>query len=192
MVTGAPPPGAVSQSPPKEAYTPWITRVLAALIDGVPIYLLSAIGAVILVTMQKVETVCITDESEFDLGEFCATGNNGPSTTAWILFALCMIVSLAYAIWNYGHRQGTTGSSVGKSMMKFKVISEKTGQPIGFVMSIVRQLAHIVDSAVCYIGYLFPLWDAKRQTLADKIMTTICVPAGQAALNPQPLPPNQQ
>jgi uncharacterized RDD family membrane protein YckC len=92
-----------------------------------------------------------------------------------------MIVSLTYAIWNYGYRQGTTGSTVGKSMMKFKVIGEKTGQPIGFVMSIVRQLAHIVDSAVCYIGYLFPLWDAKRQTLADKIMTTVCVP-----LNPQP------
>ncbi|HEX7826369.1 MAG TPA: RDD family protein, partial [Mycobacterium sp.] len=23
---------------------------------------------------------------------------------------------------------------------------------------------------------LFPLWDAKRQTLADKIMSTVCVP----------------
>ena len=29
---------------------------------------------------------------------------------------------------------------------------------------------------ICYIGYLFPLWDAKRQTLADKIMTTVCLP----------------
>jgi len=26
------------------------------------------------------------------------------------------------------------------------------------------------------IGYLFPLWDAKRQTIADKIMTTVCLP----------------
>ena len=56
--------------------------------------------------------------------------------------------------------------------------------PIGFGMSIVRQIAHIVDGLVCYIGYLWPLWDAKRQTFADKIMTTVCVP-----LNPQPLPP---
>ena len=54
--------------------------------------------------------------------------------------------------------------------------SEKTGQPIGFGLSIVRQLAHIVDAIICYIGYLFPLWDAKRQTLADKIMTTVCLP----------------
>jgi RDD family protein len=60
--------------------------------------------------------------------------------------------------------------------MKFKVVSEKTRQPIGFGKSIVRQLAHIIDSAICYVGYLFPLWDAKRQTIADKIMSTICLP----------------
>ncbi|REO10986.1 RDD family protein, partial [Mycobacterium tuberculosis] len=29
---------------------------------------------------------------------------------------------------------------------------------------------------ICFVGFLFPLWDAKRQTLADKIMTTVCVP----------------
>ncbi len=81
-----------------------------------------------------------------------------------------------YLLWNYGYRQGTTGSSIGKSIMKFKVVSEKTGQPIGFGLSIVRQVAHFVDAIICYIGYLFPLWDAKRQTLADKIMTTVCLP----------------
>ena len=60
----------------------------------------------------------------------------------------------AYWIWNWGYRQGTTGQSIGKSVMKFKVVSEKTWQPIGFGLSIVRQIAHVVDrssatSAVC-------------------------------------------
>jgi hypothetical protein len=50
-------------------------------------------------------------------------------------------------------------------------------------------LAHIIDGAICYIGYLFPLWDAKRQTIADKIMTTVCLPLEAQGLNPQPLPP---
>ncbi len=87
-----------------------------------------------------------------------------------------MLLSFAYAFWNWGYRQGTTGSSIGKSVAKFKVVSEKTGRPVGFGMSIVRQLAHIVDSIICFVGYLFPLWDAKRQTLADKIMSTVCLP----------------
>ena len=80
----------------------------------------------------------------------------------------------AYWVWNFGYRQGTTGSSIGKSLLKFKVVSETTGEPLGFGMSVVREIAHLVDAVICYIGYLFPLWDAKRQTLADKIMATVC------------------
>ena len=85
---------------------------------------------------------------------------------------------LAYAIRNWGHRQGTTGSTIGKSALKFKVISESTGQPIGTGMSLLRQIVHTVDGAICYLGYFWPLWDNKRQTWTDKIMSTVCVPTG--------------
>jgi uncharacterized RDD family membrane protein YckC len=169
--TGYPPPAGPGPALPKEAYTPWLTRVLAALIDLIPVFILEGIGYGLLLGTQ--ETACVTDTSEYDLGEFCATG---ASTLGQVSFIITWLLSLAYIVWNYGYRQGTTGSSVGKSIMKFKVVSEKTGQPIGFGMSVVRQLAHIIDSAICYIGYLFPLWDPKRQTIADKIMTTICLP----------------
>jgi uncharacterized RDD family membrane protein YckC len=96
------------------------------------------------------------------------------------LFAIVMLGSLlviaVYFFWNFCYRQGKTGQSIGKSVLKFKVISEKTWQPIGFWLSFLRQIAHYVDQFICYIGYLFPLWDDKRQTLADKIMSTVCVP----------------
>ena len=156
---------------PKEAYTPWITRVLAWLIDYLPYAVIVGIGSLILGTVR--ETACVTDTSEYDLGEFCATG---ASTIGLLSFWFSLLLGLAYLVWNYGYRQGTTGSSIGKSVMKFQVVSEKTWQPIGFGLSIVRQLAHFIDAIICYIGYLFPLWDPKRQTLADKIMTTVCVP----------------
>jgi uncharacterized RDD family membrane protein YckC len=169
--TGYPPPAAPGPALPKEAYTPWLTRVLAWIIDFIPVFILEGIGYGLLLGTR--ETACMTDTSEYDLGEFCATG---ASTLGQVSFAITWLLSIAYIVWNYGYRQGTTGSSIGKSIMKFKVVSEKTGQPIGFGLSIVRQLAHIIDSAICYIGYLFPLWDAKRQTIADKIMTTICLP----------------
>jgi uncharacterized RDD family membrane protein YckC len=42
-------------------------------------------------------------------------------------------------------------------------------------MAFVRDIAHIVDSVICFVGYLFPLWDSKRQTLADKIVGTVVV-----------------
>jgi hypothetical protein len=171
---GYPPPqqaGAQGAALPTDQYTPWLTRVLAWVIDFIPYFIVVGIGYGIEAATQ--ETVCVTDTSGYNLGDFCATGN---STLGVAAFVISVVIGLAYIVWNYGYRQGTTGSSIGKGIMKFKVVSEKTWQPIGFGMSIVRQLAHIVDGIICYIGYLFPLWDAKRQTLADKIMATVCVP----------------
>jgi uncharacterized RDD family membrane protein YckC len=52
------------------------------------------------------------------------------------------------------------------------------GRSIGGGLSFVRQLAHILDG-ICYIGYLWPLWDARKQTFADKIMGTVVVNASQ-------------
>ncbi|WP_102145170.1 RDD family protein [Mycobacterium hubeiense] len=169
------PPAQAPQALPTEAYTPWLTRVLAFLIDMIPVFILEAIGWGMLAGTR--ETVCVADTSGYDLGEFCA---EGASTLGLVSFYICMAIALAYLIWNYGYRQGTTGSSIGKSVMKCKIISEKTGQPIGFGPSVVRQLLYMVAGLffgiVWLIAVLFPLWDAKRQTLVDKIVTTVCVP----------------
>ncbi|WP_006247360.1 RDD family protein [Mycolicibacterium tusciae] len=149
-------------------YTPWFTRVLAYVIDSIPVYLLAIIGGVVLSAWQ-VETTCVS-------GAFCATGGSGPSTTAWIIFSVCVLIAMVFSLWNFVVRQGNTGSSIGKQMMKFKVVGEQTQEPIGIFRSLLRQLAHGIDALICYVGFLFPLWDAKRQTIADKLMKTVCVP----------------
>jgi hypothetical protein len=43
-----------------------------------------------------------------------------------------------------------------------------------------------VDSIICYVGYLFPLWDQQRQTLADKIMSTVVVVVPKQAFSLTP------
>jgi uncharacterized RDD family membrane protein YckC len=156
---------------PKSAYTPWITRVIGALIDSIPVLILIGIG--VGVALITADNNCVTTRTDMGASASCTSN---PTPVGFVVAALAYVAALAFAVWNFGYRQGTTGSSIGKSIMKFKVISEKTGQPIGFGLSVVRQLAHVVDTAICYLGYLFPLWDAKRQTFADKIMTTVCVP----------------
>ena len=170
-----PPPQLLGQALPQEAYTPWLTRVFAYLIDYIPYAIILGIGWGLLLGTQ--ETACVTDNSEYDLGEFCATG---ASTIGQLSVGLASIVAFAYLIWNLGYRQGTTGSSIGKSIMKFKIVSEKTGQPIGFGMSTVRELIYLVAAAICgivwLVAVLFPLWDPKRQTLVDKIISTIALP----------------
>jgi uncharacterized RDD family membrane protein YckC len=77
---------------------------------------------------------------------------------------------------NFGYRQGVTGSSIGKAVMKFRVVDDKSWRPTGFATSLLRQAVHLVDAIICFAGFLIPLWDARRQTLADKLMGTVCVP----------------
>ncbi|BCO34717.1 hypothetical protein JMUB5695_01316 [Mycobacterium heckeshornense] len=171
-----PPPGPVIRGLPPHAYTPWGTRVMAFVVDFVPYAIIISIGWLVLVGTEQ--TACITDISRYDVDQVCASGYSAVGMTT---FWLAVLVGLAYLIWNYGYRQGITGSSIGKTVMKFKVVSENTGQPIGFGLSIARQLAHFIDAVICYIGYLLPLWDAKRQTIADKIMSTVCLPSEPSA-----------
>lgn len=109
-----------------------------------------------------------------------------PALLVYFIFAfilrnaiLDMIVYLAflgYLIWNRWILGGQ-GQSIGKKVMKIRLVSEETGQPIGTLNAFIRDICHFVDAIICYVGFLFPLWDAKRQTIADKIMKTVVVPA---------------
>ncbi|MGC1153236.1 RDD family protein, partial [Mycobacterium sp.] len=170
-------PGPVIRGLPRQAYSPWLSRVAAYVIDHLPLALILGVGWLVL--QNSVDSACLTDIAPDNVEQICSFGY---STVGVAVMWGAVLVGLAYFFWNYGYRQGTTGSSIGKSLLRLKVVSENTGKPIGFGLSVLRQIAHLIDSAIFYVGYLFPLWDAKRQTLADKIMATVCLRIEQAEL----------
>jgi uncharacterized RDD family membrane protein YckC len=171
-----PPPGPVLRGLARAEFTPWLSRVAAYLVDHLPLALI--LGAGWLVLQNAAEGACLTGITPNAVDQICTIGY---STLGVAVMWGAVLVGLVYFVWNYGYRQGTTGSSIGKSLLKFKVVSENTGKPIGFGLSVLREIAHAVDAAFFYVGYLVPLWDAKRQTLADKIMTTVCLPLDRTA-----------
>lgn len=97
-----------------------------------------------------------------------------PAGPLYYVFILLAIVVLVYNRWIQG---GKTGQTWGRKAMGIKLVSEASGEPIGVAMAFVRDLCHFVDSIICYVGWLFPLWDAKKQTIADKIIKTVVVAA---------------
>lgn len=149
-----PPPGGPAYQPiPASAYANWGQRLGAYLVDVlilVPFYIVAGIGA----------------------------GINSGSGNAFgvLLMVIGYIAAIAVAIWNLIFRQGRTGWSIGKRTLGIRLLSESTGQPLGPGMTFVRMLAHILDALPCYIGYLWPIWDAKRQTFADKIIGSVVIP----------------
>ncbi|MFI9505629.1 RDD family protein [Nocardia sp. NPDC052566] len=163
-------------APPALPYAGWGTRVLARLIDAIivviPAGILYGIGAVILV--QSLDCTREQDPAGYTT-ETCTTDNF--PVAAVILFVLAAIVSLAIRLYLL-YREGVTGQTPGKKMFDIRLLRESDGRTVGFGMAIVRELCHIVDSLACYIGWLWPLWDPKRQTFADKIMQTVVIKAG--------------
>ncbi|MET7690106.1 RDD family protein [Streptomyces sp. NPDC005483] len=71
--------------------------------------------------------------------------------------------------------EGKNGQTLGKKALGIRLVREIDGQPIGVGMAFVRRLAHFLDSLACYLGWLWPAWDAKRQTFADKVCSTIVI-----------------
>ena len=84
------------------------------------------------------------------------------------------IGSLVFAFWNLA-RQGRTGQTVGKQVVGIRLLREADGGVVGPGLSIGRAFLHIVDAVPCMVGFLWPLWDQKRQTFADKILSTLVV-----------------
>lgn len=71
--------------------------------------------------------------------------------------------------------QGQTGQTIGKKQLGIKLLREQDGQVVGGGLSVGRYFVHYLDAIPCYVGYLWPLWDDKKQTFADKILHTVVV-----------------
>ncbi|MDT7595036.1 MAG: hypothetical protein QOJ06_582 [Pseudonocardiales bacterium] len=96
----------------------------------------------------------------------------GSPTWPPVLGAVGYLGLLIFWIWNSGYLQGSTGQSLGRRLAHTKLVSVETGQPVGFGSAMARQICHGVEFG---IGYLWPLWDVKRQTFADKISDTVVI-----------------
>lgn len=145
--------------------------MLAALVDRLIPLMIVVLGG--FTEFRTRVSHCIALDPAYSVGPYCATGNSVLGVTVW---TLSLLLALAFSVWNIGYRQGTTGCSLGKQAVKIRLVNENTGRPIGFRAAVLRQLAHVADALFCFVGYLFPLWDAKKQTLADKIVKSVCVP----------------
>ncbi|PRC50008.1 hypothetical protein C6A85_71770, partial [Mycobacterium sp. ITM-2017-0098] len=43
------------------------------------------------------------------------------------------------------------------------------GAPVGVVRLAARDLAHLLDTAALFVGWLWPLWDRRRRTFATSL-----------------------
>jgi len=152
-------------------YAGWFRRVLGYLVDllfstfaSIPLI----VGYVMLVRGLDMRTDPVT-------GEVVSGPDSQVSNATVLMLVFGATITLVFFFWNSVFRQGSTGYTVGKTVVGIRLVRLSTGEPIGAGMSFLRQLAHYIDSLACYLGWLWPLWDPKKQTLADKIVGSVVV-----------------
>ena len=64
------------------------------------------------------------------------------------------------------------GATWGRGALGYRVLDERTLQPIGTGRAIGRNFAAILSALPCYLGFLWPLWDSENRTFQDMIVRT--------------------
>ena len=158
-----PPPEYIMAVPAQSDRASWATRVRARLIDQFPTYL----GLIIFCVGYLIFIVQLASSGG-------STSQLAKPAVVMIIGLGAMFVSLGWVAYNRWHLAGKTGQSVGKRVSKIRLIGAETYAPIGAKNAFLRDVVHILD-ALTLVGYLWPLWDDKRQTLADQVMKTIVI-----------------
>lgn len=155
-------------------------RLAAILLDGIATTLLLAPAIVVGVVMvaanwETEQDIC----RDIDTGERYVCEQPVPATVAWIFGALGLVVlaSLLIGVFYWGKLEGQRTQTWGKKVMGIRTVRASTGMPLGFGRAVGRFFARYVSGQVCYLGYLWMLWDNDKQTWHDKIVDSIVVKA---------------
>ncbi len=142
-------------------------RALAYLVD-IAITLIGLVPVVIGIIMIAIAVP--SDISTDQFGNTTTSGDSNPALAAigGLLIALGVLIAVGITIWNRVFKMGRTGQSVGKKVVGLYLLDDKTGQPIGAGMAFLREIVNSLINQVIYLGWLWMLWDADKQTLGDK------------------------
>jgi Mce-associated membrane protein len=136
---------AVEEAAPDTA-APWHIRAAAYAVDVLP-------GAAVAATT---EVVCLAV----------------PLRSAW--WWICVVVLATAATLTVVNRvvlPATIGWSLGRALTGIVVV-RPDGTAVGVGRLLVRELAHWLDTWSVFVGWLWPLWDARRRTFADLLLHT--------------------
>lgn len=175
-----PPPGMPAPGMPgaPSADAGWGSRLGAYIVDYI-IGLLFTIPAIVAIVAGPTEIEpCQVSGGEIVLGgeDFNALCEGPTNGTIAITVLLGLIGFAVYLIWR-ARMEGATGQTVGKKALGIRTVDINTGMPIGTGRAIGRYFAYFVSGIVCYLGFLWPLWDARRQAWHDKMLSTRVVRA---------------
>ena len=97
----------------------------------------------------------------------------GPSVVFWLTVVQCVpviVTGVMWAIW---------GTSPGKRALGLRIVDADTGEPMTIKQAAIRTLGYLLCFASGGIGFLWMLFNPRRQGLHDLMANTVVVDAKQ-------------
>ncbi|MED5815607.1 RDD family protein [Mycolicibacterium sp. 050232] len=88
----------------------------------------------------------------------------------WAVYAGGLVLLVVVACVNRILLPALTGWSPGRSVFGIRVVSSAGDAGLGRLL--LRDLAHLLDTAAVFLGWLWPLWDSRNRTFADLLTRT--------------------
>src|SRR5665811_1731319 len=99
----------------------------------------------------------------------------GVNAVGVIILVLASLFYFGFTIWNLAIRQGKLGQSLGKKVLGISVVRQDNGRFLGAGAGFLRWLVAQVLGGICFLDYLWPLWDEKKQTWHDKVVSSVVI-----------------
>lgn len=100
-----------------------------------------------------------------------------PTSSGWVMFAVFAAIGVIAYFIMYSKAVGSTGQFWGHRAAGVRIVNATDGGAIGAGKAFARNLLSFINSLPCYLGWLWPLWDAKKQTFTDKMFGTVSIRA---------------
>jgi Mce-associated membrane protein len=137
---------AVIRDSPRNSLVPWQIRAAAFAVDVLP-------GMAVVTTMALVSLTV-------------------PARGAWWWVCISVIgLAVLLILVNRLLLPTVLGWSLGRALCGIGVV-RPDGAPIGAWGLLLRDLAHLLDTASVMVGWLWPLWDSRHRTFADMLVRT--------------------
>ncbi len=161
-------------------YAGFVSRSIGLVVDvAIIIVVIALINGAIALTLELFLNLDVNQcpPLEFDLENVLSGGLvcNGAN---WLRVVLSLVVNPAYfaLFWTLG------GQTPGQYMTGVRVV-RLDGRRLNFWRSLVRWVGLIVSFLPLGLGYLWCLWDDRRQIFADKMAKTVVLYAWEAQQN---------
>jgi uncharacterized RDD family membrane protein YckC len=160
---GAPPQG--YGAPPPANYAGLGARLVAVILDSLIVSVGTIPGWIVFIIAAA--GAAATADSRGHLSD-----NAGAAAGLGMFAGWALIFIGGAVVWFYDiYLLGRDGATLGKRWMKIRV-QTRDGLPLGFGKAFLRELVKGVLGNLCFLLYLWPLWDAEKQGLHDKVLGT--------------------